>query len=155
VKGPTLNEEQCYEAAKRLGSFTLAGFELGKEMASVSSGARQYMEKTGEPHPFGQRRTPAKPREPRAPRVTRNDEARARVDAMAAIPDRLDMVETVVEELKRRIDTLIADTERLASLIEAFTARQPILLMPARDALVPTHRRLADGGVGGRREARG
>lgn len=148
TRPPTPNEGDCYQAVKRLGSFPLAAAELGMGVGSVHSAVRIYMVKTGAPRPTG------KP--PRGARGTGSTATRVRRGQLVdGIPERLDAIEAAVADLVLRIDRLASESFVLSGLIEAFTARQPILLMPGQAALLPTHRRIADGGAGGRREARG
>ena len=141
---PTARQREIYEAVKRLGNNMAAGDELGISRNAIYKGLNAYIAATGAERPSvdnGYARLGAS--------------LRARSLAIRQTPERLSAIEQTVAELVRVSERLVDQAERFEELLTAFCARQPVILGPARDALVPSHRRLADGGVGGRREARG
>lgn len=146
TRPPTANETAAYEAVKRLGSYVAAAAELGKASAAVQSAMRVYIAKTGVEWPIHKRA---------AAGHGQSNRVRERTAAITAIPGRLDELEHQVAELVRLSGVILDETQHFGELLAAFTARQPVILAPARDSLQPTHRRIADGGIGGRREARG
>lgn len=134
---PTPRQIQVYEAVVRLGSQAAAALELGIPTGAVSSALTQYRLKTGAPHPNPDR---ARPQGEHRVGLTLRE-------AAGQLPDRLDAVEARVSDLTASIDALARLAGELADEVRSFVNRQPVVLQ-----VMATHRRQADGGVGGRLE---
>jgi hypothetical protein len=135
-KAATDRQRQAYEAVQRAGGTVTvaAAAELGINVNSLCNLVKLYSDRTGAPYPAG---------------MVKRDGSGAGKPVLSDIVAALEAAVTLLVAAEKRRD---ANLERLIHLVEEFNARQPILLMPAN---LPTHRRQADGGVGGRREARG
>lgn len=124
---PTLFQAAAYDAYIKHGNQMDASRALGRHQGSVRNDIMRYCEITGTPLPDGIR---GSRRPPSAAQI------------MAQVPPRLDAQE-------ERLAAIEGDLRRLTLLVESFVGRQPVIL-----GVGPTHRRKADGGVGGRNEHR-
>lgn len=140
---PTQRQIQIYGTVERLGTVDAAAKALGVTPGAIYSGLTGYKLATGAESPIAMRKA--------GPAVGN----RIRNEAIRQTPERLGALEERVGEQTKVIAAMAAELEDLAEGLRLFFQRQPVILAPARDSLQPTHRRIADGGQGGRREARG
>ena len=128
---PTRRQVAVHEVLVRhAGNYVSAARELGISDTAVRVTERRYLEASGE--------KPLERREPIGAMVRR-------------IPDRLDRIEEILAGIQTGIGFLTEQAAELAAEVEALNARAPVLLVERH----ATHRRQADGGVGGRREREG
>lgn len=136
---PTPRQRQVYEAAKRLGSQTAAGQELGLSPGGVSSAVAKYRAATGAPHP-----TPLRALVPGA-----RDHQLSIRDAAALMPARLSLIEDALRDQTSQLDVMARELFALRALVHDFTQRQPLVL-----EVRATHQRKADGGESAKTETR-
>lgn len=124
---PTAMQERAYEAVMRLGTQAAAAREIGTYQGTIRGAVLRYCEITGTPLP------------PSMAAGTRPVSAAA---VLRATPERLDSIEADLAAVR-------ADLATLVGLVGSFVHRQPVVL-----GTVGPNRRKADGGEGGKREAR-
>lgn len=134
MSGPTARQTQVYELWEKLGNQGAAARELGITQGAVVSAIRGYRRNAGIDEPL----PPTTPIRRRT--LTQREQLEAIGPELARLAEQGSAVPLAIETLSERIDGL----ERQ---ILQWTARQPVFV-------VPSHRRQADGGVGGREEAR-
>ncbi|HLY12934.1 MAG TPA: LysR family transcriptional regulator [Candidatus Limnocylindrales bacterium] len=143
MKPASLRQLEIYDAVVRFGTVAKAAEALGVTGNTIYKGLKGYELATGT----------------KSPAIGNQGGERAglkkRNEAIRQTPERLEALEEKVEAQTKVIAQMASELQDLADGLRLFFQRQPVILTPARDALVPTHRRIADGGIGGRREARG
>jgi hypothetical protein len=131
VRPPTAHEQACWDALHEHRSTARAARALGKSTAAVRVGVLAYMSKKGldGPIPYTIPRN-----------ATRAEDLRsARIEA---------------ERLRERVRLLEAENARLRELAHPWVAVHAKLdaILARPSAVAVTHRRIADGGQGGRAE---
>ncbi len=127
VIAPTAMQTRAYEAVMRLGTQAAAAKKLETYQGTIRGAVLRYCAITGADLPAG---------------MTAGARTLSAAATLRAVPQRL-------VEIESRLSAMEGDLRALRVLVESFVHRQPVILGAG-----PTHRREADGGVGGRREVR-
>jgi hypothetical protein len=125
----TERQAVAYEAATRLRGAKAAAQELGVSDTSLYALVKEYCARTDAPYPAGMIRR-AHGSTPR-PKMT----------------ERMDRIEADLVAITGGIAALEKAAAAILAEVKELNARQPILLVAQ-----PTHRRVKDGGIGGRKE---